>query len=171
MKKEGISIQEAAKLTGFGESTLTKACIRGEINSHKMDLHHWSIDVDSLNEYRTKHRIRNKTAKKIEEAVNHPEITTELTPKEFDYFQKAKQQATNKNDTDNSIHGLVDADSPEIAERIKKMMNTEPTVLSPDNKFINSIIQISYKELQAYGDKRYSDGFLDGMRATEDIDD
>ena len=27
------------------------------------------------------------------------------------------------------------------------------------------------KELQAYGGKRYSDGFLDGMRATEDIDD
>ena len=55
MERKGISIQEASKLTGFAESTLQQACVHGEIKAHKEDLIHWTVDVDSLKDYSSKH--------------------------------------------------------------------------------------------------------------------
>jgi hypothetical protein len=177
MKRKGISIQEASKLTGFAESTLQQACVHGEIKAHKEDLIHWTVDVDSLIKYAKEHH-----------PIKRSKITTE---KSVDINDIAKG-TINKDDLPNITVGGIDGQPPEeIAESVTKKLRdaisrnearlkffdeypTTNMMVFPKPKverthdFHDKVVSLTYSALQTYGDKRFKDGFIAGLNADKE---
>lgn len=189
MERKGVSIQEASKLTGFAESTLQQACVHGEIKSHKEDLIHWTVDVDSLTKYAKEHHHHPKRSgieMGIEEGFKKLSDESHLKQPEFE------KSILSKDDLPNITVGGIDGQTPEeIAESVTKKLRdaisrneariktfdeypTTNMMVFPKPKverthdFHDEVVSLTYSALQAYGDKRFKDGFIAGLNADKE---
>jgi len=203
MDNKSISIQSASKLTGFAESTLQQACVHGEIKSHKDDLVHWNVDVDSLDEWTKKHHAqKNPRAKKTASEKLGDVISKEAkeggfiaTVKLNDEGRKRLIENHDLPDADhkvtlcsddisvasiaNDINKKIQEDIDRNEMKLKNFENNTPmtsVMLFPkhetrkNHNFQDEVVTLTYADLQAYGDKRYKDGFKDGTAFRKEVD-
>lgn len=171
MEKDGISIQEAATLTGFSESGLTHACVRGDIKAHKVDLHHWKIDVDSLNKYRAKHSPRHRSPVQehlLDDHVDQPSDSTPAPEKKTEKAAVEEPQPEAKKDEQ-----AADPFEEAVSKPVEGLYDIMHRVMfgEPKKTWMDKPIQLTYADLQSYGDMRYQSGFMDAMNMKGDAED
>lgn len=178
MEKKGISIQEAALLTGFSQSTLSHACETGEIKAHKEDLHHWTINAASLSTYAAKHRTRKRAEKQkssdqkeitatvdantgqVKEIEGDPVEAKENTPVNKKTDQKSESPFITVKTADPVTKKSEDAALGKGLQGIFRELMYGPEKES----WMDKPIELTYRDLQAYGDMR----FMAGMRAARE---
>jgi len=178
MEKKGISIQEAALLTGFSQSTLSHACETGEIKAHKEDLHHWTINAESLSTYAAKHRTRKRTEK--QKSIDQKGFTTTIDANNGEVKEIDEKPVEAKENTPVNEKTDQKSESPFItvktADPVTKKSEDaalgkglqgifRELMYGPEKEsWMDKPIELTYRDLQAYGDMR----FMAGMRAARE---